>query len=158
MNPNIHSTNGATPPTRGLGVAEADDSPMPLVKAPLKPAQEHCQPQAHPLSLLGRMSLQPSLGLLHGLPRPLLNPANFFGSYTSWVARVCFTHCPSNICLAYCLAQEGEENQRLGMLHWSQRRRRPAGKPGKNMRTLSDPYHQRHILQFPSGRHLLGGS
>lgn len=158
MNLNIHSTNGATPPTRGLGVGEAGESPVPLVKAPLKPSQEHCQPQAHPLSLLGRVSLQPSLGLLHPLPRPLLSPADFLASYTSWEAGVCFTHCASNICLAYCLALAGEENQRLGMLHWSQRRRQPAGQPGKSRQTPSDPSHQRHILPFPSRRHLLGDS
>lgn len=34
-------------------MGEAGESPVPLVKAPLKPSQEHCQPQAHPLSLLG---------------------------------------------------------------------------------------------------------
>lgn len=158
MNPNIHSTNRTAPPTRGLGVGEAGDSPMPLVKAPLKPAQEHCQPQAHPLSLLGRVSLQPSLVLLHPLPRLLLCPANFLASYTSWEARICFTHCSSNICLAYCLALEGEESRRLRMLHWSQRRRQPAGQPGKNRRTPFDPYHQCHILQSPSRSHLLRGS
>lgn len=118
-------------------MGEAGDSPMPLVNAPLKPAQEHCQPQAHPLSLLGRVLLQPSLGLLHPLPRPLLCPANFLASYIHLLGGQSLFHPLSKQYLLGILSGHGgEENQRLGMLHWSQRRH-PAGQPGKRGRPFS---------------------